>query len=96
MAFSFSRLRTFDAYVKPMDGVCRKTTAGGFITIFSSLLTGYLFLSILSAYLSISTTQELHVDTMVGKGFISLSVDINFPKVQCEHLGVDVEDNNGR
>ena len=91
-----SRLRAFDVYVKTMDGVGRKTTAGGAITVCSGALVSYLFLSLVLGYLRVTTTQQLRVDTSIGHGTIPLQLEINFPEVKCEHLSVDVEDQKGK
>ena len=95
-ASPLSRLRAFDFHVKAMDGVGRKTTAGGAITVCSVAVAFYLFLSLVLGYLRATTTQELRVDTSIGHGTIPLELEINFPEVKCEHLSVDVEDQKGK
>ncbi|KIH50436.1 hypothetical protein ANCDUO_19485, partial [Ancylostoma duodenale] len=40
--------------------------------------------------------SELYVDDPGREGKIDVEVDVSFPYLKCEYLGVDIQDENGR
>ncbi|KAK6053599.1 hypothetical protein COOONC_08898 [Cooperia oncophora] len=43
-----------------------------------------------------SRKSELYVDDPGREGKIDVEVDVSFPNMKCEYLGVDIQDENGR
>ena len=88
------QLKRFDAYAKTLDAFRIRTTSGGFMTIFSSLLILILFLLEFKYYLTIDVNQVLFVDTSRQEK-MNISIDMKFPMLPCSYLTVDAMDVSG-
>lgn len=92
-------LRSFDAFVKPIDGVRERSVTGGFITLLASATAGVLFLSQIIIYLQVQTRTNLHLaDSAPSVLFsnagpkkllghqIPLRMHVTFPHLPCNAL----------
>eukprot|EP01147_Barroeca_monosierra_P001116 gene1116-4344_t len=88
----WSRLRNLDAYPKTLEDFRVKTFSGAVISIISILVIAVLFTSEL--ILSTEVEPELFVDTSRNEK-LRINLDIEFPKMSCEILHLDVMDVSG-
>lgn len=89
-----SKLKNLDAYPKVNEDFFQRTLSGGIITIGSSIMMLCLFLSELSLFMTITTTNELSVDTSRGDQ-LSINFDMTFPAMPCEWMSLDLMDISG-
>lgn len=85
------RVRNFDAFAKTMDDFKVRTKSGGVVSIVGYVIMSALFLSELKMYLSNRVETKLVVDNSRGEG-MSIYLDIHFPKISCNLLGIDALD----
>mmetsp|Transcript_37463 Transcript_37463/g.149462 ORF Transcript_37463/g.149462 Transcript_37463/m.149462 type:complete len:313 (-) Transcript_37463:508-1446(-) len=88
------RVRNFDAFAKTMDDFKVRTKSGGVVSIVGYVIMSALFLSELKMYLSNRVETKLVVDNSRGEG-MSIYLDIHFPKISCNLLGIDALDMTG-
>lgn len=92
-----SLLKKLDAFPKQREEAAeffQRTTAGGVITIVSSLFMALLFFSELRLFTKVTTVNELSVDTSRGE-MLEIHFDLTFPRMPCAWLGVDAMDISG-
>ena len=53
-------------------------------------------LSEFSSLLSIDTKSEIFVDILTDQKLVNVRLNISFPKMPCEYLGLDLQDSQGR
>jgi len=88
------RVRNFDAFAKTMDDFKVRTRSGGVVSIIGYAIMIALFMSELQMYLSNRVETKLVVDNSRGEG-MSIYMDIQFPKISCNLLGIDALDMTG-
>nr|XP_039251597.1 endoplasmic reticulum-Golgi intermediate compartment protein 3-like [Styela clava] len=91
----FSKLRNFDAYPKTLEDFRIKTFAGATVTIISSAIMIFLFLSELRYYLTTDVMDELFVDMSRGDK-IKINVDVTFHYLPCAYVALDAMDVSGQ
>ncbi|XP_077248939.1 uncharacterized protein LOC143888417 isoform X2 [Tasmannia lanceolata] len=89
-----NKLRNLDAYPKVNEDFYSRTLSGGVITIVSSIVMIFLFLSELSLYLNAVTETKLTVDSSRGET-LRINFDVTFPVLPCSVLSVDAMDISG-
>ncbi|KAI4318698.1 hypothetical protein MLD38_032373 [Melastoma candidum] len=89
-----SKLRKLDAYPKINDDFYSRSLSGGLLTLLSSLIIFFLFLSEFRLYLHTVTETKLIVDTSRGEKF-HINFDITFPALPCSLLSVETMDISG-
>eukprot|EP01119_Soliformovum_irregulare_P003075 TRINITY_DN13373_c0_g1_i1.p1 TRINITY_DN13373_c0_g1~~TRINITY_DN13373_c0_g1_i1.p1 ORF type:complete len:387 (-),score=108.40 TRINITY_DN13373_c0_g1_i1:25-1185(-) len=87
-------LKTFDAYPKTLEDFRVRTTSGATVSIIAGLFIVWLFISELSAYLTLDVRPELFVDTTRGEK-LRINVDMVFHNLPCSYLSVDAMDISG-
>jgi len=90
----YGGISAWDWYSRTVDEFREKTFFGGLISLISAVLISALIISELIGYLSIERRTEFSVDTEV-QDTIKLYIDIDFPEMSCELLGIDVIEING-
>ncbi|WKY16545.1 hypothetical protein Q1695_001306 [Nippostrongylus brasiliensis] len=89
-------IRKLDIYRKVPKDLTEPTLAGAIISIvcvaFISLMIFYDVLE----YIYIDVKTELYVDDPGREGKVDVEVDVSFPYMRCDYLGVDIQDENGR
>jgi len=83
--------KKFDAYAKPLDDFKVKTFAGGAVTIISSIIIIFLFISEFLDYRTVHMEPLLTVDKS-RKERMTIYMNITFPHMPCYLLSVDVMD----
>lgn len=91
----FAKLQNFDAYPKTLEDFRIKTYAGATVTIISSVIMIFLFLSELQYYLTTDVVDELFVDMSRGDK-IKINVDITFQFLPCAYVALDAMDVSGQ
>lgn len=89
-----NKLRNLDAYPKVNEDFYSRTLSGGVITVVSSIVMIFLFLSEFRLYLNAVTETKLIVDTSRGET-LRINFDVTFPALACSLLSVDAMDISG-
>ncbi|XP_068658920.1 uncharacterized protein [Aristolochia californica] len=89
-----NKLRNLDAYPKVNEDFYSRTLSGGLITVVSSIVMLFLFISEFRLYLNAATETKLTVDTSRGD-HLRVNFDITFPALACSLLSVDTMDISG-
>uniref|UniRef100_A0A1D1Z2S5 Endoplasmic reticulum-Golgi intermediate compartment protein 3 n=1 Tax=Anthurium amnicola TaxID=1678845 RepID=A0A1D1Z2S5_9ARAE len=89
-----SKLRNLDAYPKINEDFYSRTLSGGVITVVSSLVMIFLFLSEIRLFLNSATETKLVVDTSRGET-LRINFDVTFPSLACSLVSVDAMDISG-
>lgn len=90
-------IRSLDAFSRMMkvpDDLRTQSTVGGAISLISLILIAILFLTELIAFLTPIRTTTLSVDTGRDE-HLHVHIDVDFPFINCEVLGVDALDAGG-
>lgn len=88
------KLRNLDAYPKINEDFFSRTLSGGVITLLSSLIMLFLFLSEFWLFLHTVKDTKLVVDTSRGET-LRISFDVTFPVIPCSLLSLDAVDISG-
>lgn len=81
-------MKQFDAFSKPIAEFRIKTAFGGYLTVLSIIVMIVLFYSELKYYLSITRKDEVTVDHLSTNRNINLKMQLEFPKLPCDIVGV--------
>lgn len=90
-------IRSLDAFSKMMkvpEDLRTQSTTGGTISLISLTLISILFISEFISFLTPIRSTSLSVDTGRDESF-NIHLDVNFPYLNCEVLGVDALDAGG-
>lgn len=90
-------LRSFDFFSRMMkvpEDLRTQSSTGGIISVISLLVIASLFLSELLSFLTPSRTTSLSVDAGRDE-LLRIHLDVDFPFVNCEIMGVDALDVGG-
>lgn len=90
-------MRSFDAFSRMMkvpEDLRTQSITGGTISLISFVAIAILFLTEFSSYLTPQRTSTLSVDNGVGET-LRIYLDVDFPHVNCEIMGVDALDIGG-
>ncbi|CAF2060518.1 unnamed protein product [Rotaria magnacalcarata] len=89
-----AQIKRFDAYAKTLDDFRVRTTSGGLVTIFSTLIILIIFYIQLQYYLTTDIEQVLFVDTSRQEK-MNITIDIRYPVLPCSYLTIDAIDISG-
>ncbi|CAJ0609245.1 unnamed protein product [Cylicocyclus nassatus] len=89
-------IRKLDIYRKVPKDLTQPTTAGAVISIVCVVFIAFMIFNDILEYMSVEIRSELYVDDPGREGKIDVEVDVSFPYLKCEFLGVDIQDENGR
>jgi len=94
MVFDVKRL---DIYRKVPKDLTQPTLTGAIISIVCCLAIFVLIVSELNRYLTNELVSQVYVDNP-GKddSRIPVSITVELPKLQCEYVGLDIQDDMGR
>ncbi|KAJ1612391.1 ERV41 like membrane associated protein [Cryptosporidium canis] len=81
-------MKQFDAFSKPIAEFRIKTAFGGYLTVLSIIIMIILFYSELKYYLNITRKDEVTVDQISTNKNINLKMQLEFPKLPCDIVGV--------
>eukprot|EP01083_Nonionella_stella_P011574 32839_1 len=96
MSFPWSSfdIRKLDFNPKVAEDVKKRTLSGGTVSLIGGLFIVWLFFAETWDYLSTHTVDRLSVDTKRGQK-LRINVDIDFNRIPCELLSMDVMDSSG-
>lgn len=90
-------IRRLDIYRKIPKDLTQPTYTGASISVCSVLFITYLFLSELHDFMSLKVENELLVDDPSSHAErIPVKVDVSLPKLKCDFVGLDIQDDLGR
>ncbi|XP_065883405.1 endoplasmic reticulum-Golgi intermediate compartment protein 1-like [Dysidea avara] len=98
-------IRRLDVYRKVSKDFTQPTTSGAIVSILCILFIVFLVCTELSSFIQLETVSEVFVDrpSPVSNGQSPLSsdqiivkVNITLPHLNCEYLGLDIQDEMGR
>jgi len=93
-AAAYRGLAVWDSFSRAVDEYRVRTVSGGVISVLSCVLISTLVVSELAAYLAVERRTEFVVDPM-REDQLRIYIDIDFPAMSCELLGVDVLEKTG-
>jgi len=90
-------VRRLDIYRKVPKDLTQPTVTGAVISICCCLFMAFLFFSELSHFISPEIVSELFVDNPGNSDEkIPVQLNITLPRLSCEFIGVDIQDELGR
>ncbi|XP_065176225.1 endoplasmic reticulum-Golgi intermediate compartment protein 1-like [Sycon ciliatum] len=92
-------LKRFDVYRKIPKDLTQPTTTGAAVSIVSGLFILTLLVTEFMSFLSIDVKSELFVEPPLAAGKVDkipVFLNVSTPKLKCEHLGLDIQDEMGR
>ncbi|XP_066471986.1 endoplasmic reticulum-Golgi intermediate compartment protein 1 isoform X2 [Tiliqua scincoides] len=95
MPFDFRR---FDIYRKVPKDLTQPTFTGAIISVCCCFFILFLFLSELTGFIATEIVNELYVDDpdKDSGGKIEVNLNISLPNLNCELIGLDIQDEMGR
>ncbi|XP_078589064.1 endoplasmic reticulum-Golgi intermediate compartment protein 1-like [Branchiostoma floridae x Branchiostoma japonicum] len=90
-------VKRFDIYRKIPKDLTQPTLTGALVSILSGMFIVFLLLSEFHAFIMSDIMSELFVDNSGGGGGqISVFINISLPRLKCEVVGLDIQDEMGR
>lgn len=89
-------VRRFDVYRKVPKDLTEPTVTGAVISICSALFIVFLLLSEFYSFINTELVSELFVDNPSENDRLDVKLNITLPRMKCEHLGLDIQDEMGR
>ena len=89
------KMKTFDIYKKLPKEYLQPTCVGALLTIFTFILSIYLFFFEFSRYFQYKIKSEMLVDLSQGSDQLPVSFDITFNRLPCTVLSLDLSDQIG-
>ncbi|VDN59192.1 unnamed protein product [Dracunculus medinensis] len=89
------RIKEFDVYSKPLDDFRVRTFTGGAVTIVCGFVIILLFITETISFLSTEIDEQLYVDSTSAEQRIDINFDVEFAKLPCSLITVDVMDASG-
>ncbi|KAI1288000.1 Endoplasmic reticulum-Golgi intermediate compartment protein 1 [Halotydeus destructor] len=97
MAFD---VRRFDIYRKVPKDLTQPTTSGAIISIACVFAIAFLLIAEFITFISPDVTSELFVESLeseqAGEDKIPVTLNITLPRLSCEAVGLDIQDDMGR
>ena len=90
-----TKLKAFDAYVKPEAHLTRKTTSGASVSLVGYALMAILFLFELGTYLAPRRVTTMGVDVTRDE-LLPINLDMTFPGLPCQIISLDALDASGK
>lgn len=87
-----SRLKSFDMYRKLPSDLTEPTLSGALVSLLSTMIMIVLFVSEFNGYLAIEETSEMFVDVSQGLSKIRVNLDLDFTRLPCDILSLDLQD----
>jgi len=88
------RIKSLDAFPKTLEDVRVQTATGGLVSLLAWCVIAVLVVYEVSSFLTPERHVELKVDVSRGE-VMRVNLDIDFPGINCEVLGVDALDATG-
>jgi len=85
-------MKSLDAFGKPVREFQVKTTCGGYLSILSFIVIGFLFVSQFKYYLEPETKDEMIIDQNQDRKYVNITFDVTFKHVPCSVLYLNLID----
>lgn len=85
-------MKSLDAFGKPVQEFQVKTACGGYLSVFSLLLIGVLFVTEFRYFLQLETKDELIIDQNQDRKYLNISLDITFSEIPCSIMYMNLVD----
>jgi len=85
-------MKSIDVFGKPVQEFQVKTAIGGYLSVFSLLLIGALFVTEFRYFLQLETKDELIIDQNQDRKYLNVTFDITFAEVPCSILYMNLVD----
>jgi hypothetical protein len=89
-------VKRFDVYRKVPKDLTQPTLTGAIISIVCALAITILIVSELNLWLSNELVSQVYVDNPGKDERIPVSITVELPKLKCEYVGLDIQDDQGR
>jgi len=93
MVFDIKRM---DIYRKVPKDLTQPTTTGAIISICCTVFIVIMLLIELFFFISPDIKSELIVENVDPTDRISVRINVSMPRMKCEYLGIDIQDDQGR
>jgi hypothetical protein len=89
-------IKRLDIYRKIPKDLTQPTTTGAIVSIVSVTFICLMLCTELLYFISPDVRSELHVENIDPTDRIPVRLNISLPKIRCEFLGIDIQDDMGR
>jgi len=89
-------VRRFDIYRKVPKDLTQPTLTGALISVTCCLSIFVLIVSELNRYLATDLVSTVYVDNPNPESRIPVTLTIELPRLKCEYVGLDIQDDMGR
>jgi len=89
-------VRRFDVYPKVHNDYTQRTLTGALISLVCCIAILILIISELNRYLTIDLVSTIYVDNPNAESRIPVIVTVELPKLKCQYVGLDIQDDMGR
>lgn len=89
-------VKRFDIYRKIPKDLTQPTVTGAVISICCVLFICLMLLTEMLWFIAPDVRSELHVDNANPTDRIPVRINISLPRLKCEFLGIDIQDDMGR
>jgi len=89
-------IRRFDIYRKVPKDLTQPTTTGAAISLTCCAFILYMLASEFLRFLSVNVMSELYVDDPQSGDRIPVRIIVELPEMDCQYLGMDIQDSMGR
>ena len=88
----FDNIKSFDIYQKLPNQYLKPTLIGAILTLFSIILSYYLFKFEFKKYFQKQLTSNLNIDLSPNSNFLNVNIDISIFKLPCSIVDLDISD----
>ncbi|XP_057298657.1 endoplasmic reticulum-Golgi intermediate compartment protein 1-like [Hydractinia symbiolongicarpus] len=89
-------IRRLDVYRKVPKDLTQPTFTGACVSIVSILVIIFLMTSELSSFMQTEVVSEMFVDIPSAEQKIAVRLNVTFPRLDCDFVGLDIQDDKGR
>ena len=89
-------IRRLDVYRKVPKDLTQPTFTGACVSICSIVFIIFLMTSELASFMQTDTVSEIFVDLPSDDMKIPVRLNVTFPRLNCDFLGLDIQDDKGR
>jgi len=89
-------IRRLDIYRKVPKDLTQPTTSGACISVVCVMFISFMLINDLLAFLSVDIHSELFVDDPGREGRVQVHINVSLLHLACDHIGIDIQDENGR
>jgi len=91
----YDKFKALDVYRKLPSDFVQPTYSGAMLSIISSIIMVFLFVSELRAYTEIKLGSEMYIDVNRGGDKLNININLDMVRLPCSLLSLDVQDAMG-